>query len=206
MNSRRLIRSPSQHEDHEAQRITSRWSSHSPRVKMLRRKCEAWRVTARRQTRSFGEVVPMSGLPESGGGGTVLLRPRQRHALCQLLFDQRDPVRLHAQAAQVGPGSPPDFTQRLGIVQAILADRGHVTDLFLHRLPAGIDHAAELHAHFIAGGTVADGVRLVELLERGALENGGDAFLVLFPRARMQKSDHRLCLRTSHERPPQPPT
>jgi len=28
--------------------------------------------------------------------------------------------------------------------------------------------AAELHAHFAAGGTVAEGVRLVELLERGA--------------------------------------
>jgi hypothetical protein len=28
--------------------------------------------------------------------------------------------------------------------------------------------AAELHAHFAAGGTVADSVRLVELLERGA--------------------------------------
>jgi len=28
--------------------------------------------------------------------------------------------------------------------------------------------AAELHAHFAAGGTVAEGMRLVELLERGA--------------------------------------
>ena len=71
MNSRRFIRSSSQLEDDGTQSITSRWSSHSLRVQMLRRKCRAWRKTAMGQTRtsSLGAARPLPPSADIGPGG-----------------------------------------------------------------------------------------------------------------------------------------
>jgi hypothetical protein len=64
MNSRRFIRSSSQLEETSAE-FRSRWSSHSVRVQILRRKRGAWRRTAMGQSRHFDRLPETSGLPQS---------------------------------------------------------------------------------------------------------------------------------------------